>query len=208
MTAFALPTAIATPTVSGQIRCLVAVFFLVFTAISLAGCASQITAWSDYDPSRDFSSIRTYAWASDEPFLHPTSDEPHATPLNDRRIRRAVEHEMAQKGITKTSTETADIVISFTVGTREKIRTSTEGTVWYRSRYWRHDYIVLDEPLLETYTEGTLAIDIFDRLSREQVWHGWASERIRAEDDVEALINKAVAEILKAFPPLTTKADT
>ena len=56
---------------------------------------------------------------------------------------------------------------------------------------------------VEMYTEGMLAIDIFDNASREPVWHGWARKRILGADvaNPETAINAAVSAILEDFPP-------
>jgi hypothetical protein len=53
------------------------------------------------------------------------------------------------------------------------------------------------------FTKGRLAIDFFDVKLREPVWHGHASKSISESDRARAeeVINKAVAEILKSFPP-------
>ena len=53
------------------------------------------------------------------------------------------------------------------------------------------------------FTQGRLAIDIFDVKQKQPVWHGHATKSISSSDqkNAEALINKAVAAILKDFPP-------
>ncbi len=53
------------------------------------------------------------------------------------------------------------------------------------------------------YTEGMLAVDVFDNESRQPVWHGWARKRITGRDieDPEASIDEAVEAILADFPP-------
>jgi len=176
--------------------------------LSLAACSSHMDAWSDYDPAADFTGLQSYSWLSENSFLTPTPDEPHATELNDRRIRAAAERVMVDKNFIKRSLDEADIEISFTVGTRQKIETLDRGVEWYRSSYWYGDRVLMNQPEVRTYTEGTLAIDIFDRTTKKQIWHGWASERIRAGADVEKLINEAVEAILSEFPPISNATNS
>ena len=53
------------------------------------------------------------------------------------------------------------------------------------------------------YTQGALAIDVFDAGERQPVWHGVAGKTISDEDreDMTAVINAVVASILADFPP-------
>ena len=53
---------------------------------------------------------------------------------------------------------------------------------------------------VSTYTEGTLALEFYDRETRHAVWVGWASKRLSKSDDSEKIIGKAVAAILEEFP--------
>ena len=136
-----------------------------------------MNACSDYDSSAYFTGLQTFSWLSKESFLTPTAEEPHATELNDLRIRNAVEIVMANNDFIKTPLDESDLAVSFTIGTRQKIETSTYGAGWYSYNDWYVDRVVISDPQVQTYTEGTLAIDIFDRASKKQIWHGWASER-------------------------------
>ena len=56
---------------------------------------------------------------------------------------------------------------------------------------------------VRNYTEGVLAIDLFDVARRAPVWHGWAVKSITASEreNPEPLINEIVAAILEEFPP-------
>jgi hypothetical protein len=68
--------------------------------------------------------------------------------------------------------------------------------------HWGHSYFG-DAVDVDTYREGTLAIDVFDGKARQPVWHGWATKRI-TEADIRAAAEEiplAVTAILEAFPP-------
>ena len=54
----------------------------------------------------------------------------------------------------------------------------------------------------DTYTRGTLGIDIFDLESARPVWHGWAEETVTESDrrDPDRVIREGVAGIFADFP--------
>jgi len=98
----------------------------------------------------------------------------------------------------------ADFLLSFTVGSREKI-----GPEEYSSELsgvggrggWATAYYGGSDGA--AYTQGMLAIDILDAKERQPVWHGVAGKRIADDDreDMARVINEIVASILDEFPP-------
>jgi len=56
------------------------------------------------------------------------------------------------------------------------------------------------------YTEGRLAIDLFDVRRRRPVWHGYGTRSLTGREvkDPEKLIGAAVTAILADFPPGST----
>lgn len=170
--------------------------------LALGACAT-IRAGSDHYSEADFSGYRSYAWVDESPLIRPGSSRIEISPLSIRRIREAIERELGAKGFELIAArEQADFGISFTVGARDMIDID-DYPPYYRGNWrWRAPYF---GPSVDVtvYTEGTLAIDIFDNESREPVWHGWARKRI-TESDVEdpaPTINAAVEAILAEFPP-------
>src|SRR5687768_9847361 len=72
----------------------------------LAACAVNTT--QDYDPSFDFSKLRTYAWQA------PTQHGTQNNTLIDDRIRRAVDAELSKKSYQKTDdTARADFYVTY-----------------------------------------------------------------------------------------------
>ena len=54
---------------------------------------------------------------------------------------------------------------------------------------------------VQQYTEGSLAIEFWDRRSRQAVWVGGASKRLSKADDSKETIREAVRLTLEPFPP-------
>jgi Domain of unknown function (DUF4136) len=177
-------------------RLLLLVPLLVFAA----GCDS-IQTRSDYDQRIDFSNYRTFSWISEHPMLDAA---PSVSPLTEGRIQLAIIDAMKDKGITFVpDAKQADFVVGFTVGSRQKLRVDTTTyPVGYRGPFmWGPGYY--QDVDVREYTEGRLSIDIFDAKLHQPVWHGYGTKSISGSDqnNPAPLIQKAVAAILKPFPP-------
>ncbi len=170
----------------------------------LTGCAT-IKTGSHQDESASFSSYQTFAWIADNPLILGDGEASSVSPLSRKKITDAIESELRAKGFRySTDRDRADFVLSYTVGTREKIEARSYPS-GYRGTWGWHmygSYYYMTEVDHRTYTEGTLGIDIFDGNSKQPVWHGWASKTISTSDrkNPSPAIREAVAEIFKHFP--------
>jgi hypothetical protein len=187
-------------TVKNRLTCALVTISVCLLA---SGCES-ISATSDYDRSFDFSSYHTFSWISNSPLIGKT---PETSPLSEGRIENAVTDVLTQKGYRFVDVgNPADFVIAFTVGARQQVRvTSTPypGGYGMTPHMWGRPYY--QDIDVREFTEGRLAIDVFDTRSKQPVWHGHATKSITSADQKnrDELINKAVAAILKDFPPGT-----
>jgi hypothetical protein len=136
-------------------------------------------------------------------------------PLLEDRIMRAIGSEMDRKGFRQEEDpESVDVVISFTVGSRDQVRID-QYPASYRmgySRYYRgygYGASYGTETRVRQYTEGQLAIDIFDVENHTPAFHGSASKRLtsRDRDNPEALISSVVIEALLGFPPDSARGE-
>lgn len=183
---------------------------LVVAAALLAGCASNAPR-IDFDSSADFASYRTYAFISDKPLMRAPDSGPHS-PLLEGRLMRITDDAMQARGYTKVSNpEAADFAIGFTVGSRDKIKVNSYPAS-YRPYYggwgWGGGYYAgASTTSVSQYTEGTLAVDIYDVASHKPVWHGVAEKRIT--DAMRRNPSEAVTEILNeiyaGYPPGSAK---
>jgi len=170
----------------------------------LSGCAT-ISTGSHQDESASFSQYRTFAWIADNPIILGAGDQAQISPLSQKKIVQSIEEELKKKGFTYTANpDQADFVVSYTVGTREKIDATSYPSA-YRGTWGWHmygRYYYQTEVVHRTYTEGTLGIDIFDGNTKQPVWHGWATKTISTSDreNPSTSIQKAVAGIIEQFP--------
>lgn len=175
-------------------------------AITVASGCATITAQSDYDREADFSRLRSFAWMTDPAVIVPPDQDMPISALNLRRIKESIERELATKGFTQVADrDDADFVISATVGARDHIDLAVYPPPYRRAWLWHSRFFGngLDAVGVDTYTEGTLAIDVFDERSKAAIWHGWATKRITNADiaDASEPIRLAIEAILGDFPP-------
>ncbi len=188
---------------------------IVFAAMSalLGACASGFKATYDHDAEQDFSTYQSFAWISAHP-MKVGATAGAANPLLEPRIMSAISDALTAKGYEKVAkAKSADFVLSFTVGSREKIRVNSYPTMagGYRAygRHpdhwgWGHAYYGQGtETTVREYTQGMLAVDVFDVKERRPVWHGVATKSISESDreDSAATIKAAVDAVLAGFPP-------
>ncbi len=179
--------------------------------VIVTGCASTFDASYDHDSANDFDKYQSFAWISKNPMkVGKGVDMPN--PLLEPRIMSALENALVAKGYRyEKRPKDADFVVSFTVGSREEIKVDSYPTMsaGYGVAYPRHwgwggmYYGAVTETRVRQYTEGMLAVDVFDVAERRPVWHGVASKKISESDreNVDATVKAAVDAILAGFPP-------
>lgn len=189
----------------------VLIIVTAFFSLGLAACATGFQATYDSDPSHDFSGYQTYAWMSANPMIvGPTNRMPN--PLLEPKIMAAMESVLNAKGYSKVDDpESADFVLSFTVGSREEIQVnsypSTYAGYGYRGAWgWGGPYYgmgMATETQVRQYQKGMLALDVFDVKERRPVYHSVAEKSITDSDrkNSDETIQAAVDAVLQAFPP-------
>ena len=176
----------------------------LFLGAVLTGCAT-IKTGAHQDESASFRTYQTFAWIADNPLILGDGEATAVSPLSQKKITGAIESELRAKGFRySTDRDQADFVLSYTVGTREKLEARSYPSGYRGSWGWHMYglYYYTTEVDHRTYTEGTLGIDIFDGNSKQPVWHGWASKTILASDreNPSPAIREAVAGIFTHFP--------
>ncbi len=173
-------------------------------ALAISGCATQGQENADYDTSHDFSGYKTFAWISDNPMkVGPVLADPRDS--LEPSIMDAIRASLEAKGFEIVERDASpDFVVSFTVGSREKVRPvgypsmkPDPGGRWS----WGTEYHGGEEGA--KYTQGVLAIDIFDADEKRPVWHAVTGKRIDEadRDNMDSLIRGVVRSLLSDFPP-------
>ncbi len=182
---------------------------LLACCVLAAACQTTLRPTTDYDPSVDFSSFSTFSWIDGNPLMRISGQRP-PNPLIEQRLMAAARASFTARGLRFVENpENADLVLAFTVGSREGIRVTSYPATWHRpspgrrsSTYWR-GYWNTSTVRTRQYTEGQLAIDMLSVADARPVWHGTVSRRITQQDrgNPGPALEEAVTAIAAEFPP-------
>ena len=184
--------------------------------LGISACATTLKSTVDVADHAEFGELRTYAWITNQPMFVSNAASPEVVnPLNEQRIRTAVEEQLQNKGYQKVTIDQADFVVAFTLGARERVRVQQYyndfGYNYYGyhhgfSRFGRFGRFGRgfngfgSSVSVRTFTEGTLVMDIFENAEKEAIWHGSASKRLSRDNGTRELIDEAVTALLAEFP--------
>jgi len=177
----------------------------VFT-LSLIGCSS-IKYSTDFDPTQDFSTYKTYR------FANPSEVDPEDLltqyPLIKKRVIAAIEEDFEAKGFQKATEGEPDFVVLLAAGSKERMQVTNTGGYgyggWYGGYRGYGGYGYGGSTYVSYYEEGTLIIDIVDWEEKELSFRGAATGTLSKSDktpeESQADIDDLVTNILAKFPP-------
>jgi hypothetical protein len=163
-----------------------------------AASCSSIKVSSDFDKTAGFSSYKTYAFTP-EALALPLDD------INRNRLLAAVEKELAAKGFTKS--DNPDVLIDVNIKTKTQQTATATNTGGYYGRGYRYGYgggFSTTTINYDTYTDGTLFIDMIDATKKQLVWQGRGTKTLdedASQQKREENINYAVKQIFVKYPP-------
>ncbi len=188
---------------------------LISLALSalLAACAGAPVA-TDYDTDFPFASVRNYAWL-DSGSAEDAQPAARSNDLMRDRLRKAIDERMAAQGFRKvSSSDKADILLTFHMGITEKVevfdfhdhfgyypcfdRFCRRGGHAYYPGGINHDHWESE------YHEGRLVIDMISPATRKLVWRGISERRIPFMETPEQrrlFIVDTVGTVISRFPP-------
>lgn len=186
---------------------------LLLGLITMSSCRPSLVVNNSYDRGAIFQSYQTYAWLSPEAQRgEGLTVDGYSTQL-DQQIRAAVESGLVKAGKKPTS-ERPDIYLAYDIALETEVELP-EGTIalgfGYGYSYWygyRFNYGYDDFPgyrTIDTYSPGTIIVDIVDASTNTLVWRGWADTAIDLTAADSETINRIVASIMAQYPPSLTK---
>jgi len=182
--------------------------FVLSLALLLA-CAGSALAQDvryNFDKTANFAAFKTYKWVV-------IKGATQLSDLADKQVKAAVDAELATKGLTKTDSDSADLYIGYQAAVnQEKEYTSFDtgygyGPGWYGGG-WYGGGGGMTTGQTSTIYVGQLAIDMYASTPHTLVWRGVASKTLDAKakpEKQEKNLKKAVAKLLKNFPPPVKK---
>jgi len=184
-------------------------FALGMGLILAAGCAGQQVT-TDYTPATSFSQFRTFALVS-------SPDTAAAQQLLDQRVSNAVQAQLIGKGLTATDRQNADLFVGYGMvdKTHREVYTDRDGWGWGGGWGWRYYRWGVSWPMtiqrrVETYTDGTVVVNLIDAKTKKVVWEGEVADVVSLPvgNPVSATqqIDGAVAKLFAKYPPQSSGA--
>jgi hypothetical protein len=164
------------------------VALMLLTAGTVA--AQQVTY--NFMPGVNFSTFHTYKWVEIPGGVHPNQ-------IVEQEIKQAVNNVLAGKGFTMVA---SDAKADLNVGYQCFIQQQRQWNAWGMGGGLR--WGGMGSATSSTIDNGTLAVDFYNPSSQELLWRGSAAQTLdpsgNQPKDMNKL-NKAVAKLLKNFPP-------
>lgn len=178
---------------------------LAVAAMLIASCASKPTIETDYDHSVDFSQYKTYA------FFNPMGIEnPNYSSIYGSIFREAISREMESRGYVKS--DNPDLLINVSGRLQEKTKVTTTSDPYMSGGYYGYrrgaygawgGYGYGSQTHVSQYTEGTVNVDMVDRMQKRMVWEGVAVGRVnekRTNEETRTNINNGILEMFAGYP--------
>jgi hypothetical protein len=172
------------------------------------GFCSTLAAAQDvkynFMPGTDFAKYRTYKWVRVQNVQYPNQ-------ILDTQIMQAIDTQLAMKGLTKTEGDNPDLVVCYQVAVNQEKEwhAYSTGDTWGWGR-WGGGWggMQTTTTTSSTINIGTLDLDIYDVATKNQIWRGAASKTLgsgKNPEKVQKNLNKAMAKMLKNYPPPVKK---
>ncbi len=189
------------------IKIFIVLLFIGFTV----SCSTTYDVKYDYDQQTNFSDFKTFDWMQ-------VPEKAGIDSLVVQRVKNAVNAELKAKGLMMTSIN-PDFLIAEHLGKRGQVQVIDWGYDYGRGGYMgghrggyrgghMGGYRGPSGVSTYQYEEGSLILDFVDAKSKKLIWRGAAKAQVQNVDTPEKsekLINKAVKEILKEYPPASSK---
>ena len=161
-----------------------AAFIALSAMILITGCSS-VQIETDYNREVDFTKYNSYRWI---PHIEGTENNPLMNdPLIEGHVKSAVNSELAKKGYTKLEEGHPDFLVAWYFTARNRVDVTHSYGYWY------------PHTSVYKYKEGTLVIDIVDRVDKQLIWRGWATDALQDRSKIKDQIDYSIQKLMKKF---------
>jgi hypothetical protein len=176
---------------------------LLGLGLLLAACATRPDVRTQAAANANLASYHTFAFMP-----KPGTDKDGYKTLKTQSLERAVTREMVARGYAPAGLDQADLLINFNVKEKDKVEsdlgpTGGWGYGWGRRYGYGYGFGFDDYYSgITTVTEGSLMIDLVDRVRNEVVWSGTAVGELTKKvlDNPEPSIDRSVTDIFARYP--------
>ena len=145
---------------------------LIIALLFLTSCQS-VRVVTDYDKTAQFKTYKTFG------FLKDGVDRAEISDLDKRRILRALETTLLEKGFTKS--ETPDLLVNFFTKEKQQVNVYNNSYGGFGYGYgwgWGGGPFFGAQFNVSNSTQGTLYIDLIDAKRKELIWQGIGAQVI------------------------------
>lgn len=200
-------------------RCIATVFFA-----GLAACGAYTNIYSYADHTADFTKYKTFAWLPDSGMTAKKDSFRNSAYDNDiirNNAKNYIAHALSDRGL-RVQVDAPDVLMQLVLHNERQqvVRQSPlyfspyyyHNRVYYPFYYPYYDYYTYygwgcqdtycDYPpsVRQTYVQGTITINMFDRKLKKLVWSGSAQGDIYDPSYVQEDVHPAINRIMKKFP--------
>jgi uncharacterized protein DUF4136 len=161
----------------------------LITALALAALTAGVVyaqhVTTDSDPAAPFATYKTYAW---------TPGTASAISLTEQRIHDGVNAQLQGKGMTQVNSN-PNVFVATHVTTHTVPQVIADGfSPWGFGA---------GMATVQTYTEGSLIVDLYDATTRKMVWRGVATTAVSSKPEKNAeKIDKSLMKMFARYPPV------
>jgi|SRR6185312_2341115 len=164
---------------------------MVFAALVVCSLALGQDVKTNSLPGTDFSKFHTYKWVTIEGGQHPNQ-------IADEEIKQAIDAQLAKKGLTKATGDTADLLVGYQVAVDQQKQWNAYGM---GPRALGGGMATATSSTIDV---GTLVVDMYEPSTKKLIWTGAATKTIepgKSQEKNQEHLNKAMEKLLKDFPP-------
>lgn len=160
----------------------------IITALALAALTAGVVyaqhVTTDSDPAAPFATYKTYAW---------TPGTASDVSLTEQRIHDGVNAQLQGKGMTQVDSN-PNVFVATHVTTHAVPQVIADGF-----GPWGFGGGMAT---VQTYTEGSLIVDLYDATTKKMVWRGVATATVSSKPEKNAeKIDKSLMKLFARYPP-------
>ena len=171
--------------------------------VLMAGFAFAQDVSYNFDQKADFSKYKTYKWVQ-------VKGGEQVNELMAQQITGAFDKQLALKGLSKATGDTADLFVAYQVAVNQEKQMTTFDSGYGMGPGWGGRYYGgaygggMSTSTTSTIHVGSVVLDMYDAAQKQLVWRGIASKQIDEKAKPEKRqknLDKAFQKLLKNYPP-------
>ncbi len=172
---------------------------VLLTTLFAWSCGRSLQVSYDYNSSVNLRQFKTFRVEAERKM---DQDPLLGSDLNRQRLKEAVTKVMQGKGY-RIDESDPELLVKFLtdVKDRQQIRSNNS-----YPNYWWWNSPMYNNYTTYTYQESRFIINIYQAETRNMIWQGWASGRVKApkkNEDRAEMVQNIIMDILQSFPQAT-----